>query len=89
MLDFRGAKVPGADVRRGKVEWFKRHRALMEQNVAGTAVVFQSPLFRFMPSSIMLLVPIPVPFSTHGELADGVAWAGRPLDRRWGIRVAG
>ncbi len=89
VLDFRDCKVPGADVRRGKAEWFKRHRALMEANVAGTAVVFQSPLFRFMLSSIMLLVPIPVPFSTHGELADGVAWARRQLDRRWGITVAG
>jgi len=88
VLDFREAKVPSADVRRGKAEWFKKHRELMEQNVAGTAVVFHSPLFRFMLSSIMLIVPIPVPFSTHGELEDGIAWSQRQLDKRWGIKVA-
>ena len=88
VLDFREARVPSAKVRRGKAEWFKRHRELMQSNVAGTAVVFHSPLFRFMLTSIMLIVPIPVPFSTHGVLEDGVAWAERQLDKRWGIKVA-
>jgi hypothetical protein len=87
VLDFRDAKVPSSEVRRGKAAWFKQHKKLMESNVAGTAVVFHSPLFRFMLSSIMLLVPIPVPFSTHGVLEDGVAWSERQLDRRWGIKV--
>ncbi|HEX6839286.1 MAG TPA: STAS/SEC14 domain-containing protein [Polyangia bacterium] len=89
VLDFREARVPSAEVRRGKAEWFKQHERLMKEHVAGTAVVFHSPLFRFMLSSIMLIVPIPVPFSTHGVLEEGVAWAERQLDRRWGIKVAG
>ena len=89
VLDFREARVPSAEVRRGKAEWFKTHERLMKENVAGTAVVFHSPLFRIMLSSIMLIVPIPVPFSTHGLLEEGVAWAERQLDRRWGIKIAG
>jgi len=87
VLDFREAKVPSSEVRRGKAEWFKKHRELMAENVAGTAVVFTSPLFRFMLSSIMLIVPIPVPFSTHGQLEDGLAWSTRQLDKRWGIKT--
>jgi len=87
VLDFREANVPSAEVRRAKAEWFKKNKKLMEQNVAGTAVVFLSPLFRFMLSSIMLIVPIPVPFSTHKELEDGIAWSQRQLDKRWGIKV--
>jgi hypothetical protein len=87
VLDFRGAKVPGTAIRRGKAEWFKRNRELMQQNVAGTAVVFQSPVFRFMLSSIMLLVPIPVPFSTHKLLEDGEAWARAQLRARFGIEA--
>jgi hypothetical protein len=89
VLDFREARVPSAEVRRGKAEWFKKHERLRKEHVAGTAVVFHSPLFRFMLSSIMLIVPIPVPFSTHGLLDEGVAWAERQLDRRWGIKIAG
>jgi hypothetical protein len=88
VLDFRDAQVPSAEVRRGKAEWFKKHKQLMVDNVAGTAVVFHSPLFRFMLSSIMLIVPIPVPFSTHGVLEDGIAWSQRQLEKRWGIKVA-
>ena len=88
VLDFREANVPSAEVRRAKADWFKKHKTLMVENVAGTSVVFKSPLFRFMLSSIMLIVPIPVPFSTHGELEDGIAWSQRQLDKRWGIKVA-
>lgn len=73
----------------GKAAWFKQHERLMKENVAGTAVVFHSPLFRFMLTSIMLIVPIPVPFSTRGLLEEGVAWAEKQLDRRWGIKIAG
>ncbi len=87
VLDFRQAQVPSAEIRRGKAEWFKANRELMQRNVAGTAVVFESPLFRFMLSSIMLLVPIPVPFATHGSLEDGVGWATKQLRTRWGIVV--
>jgi hypothetical protein len=85
VLDFREAQVPSAEIRRGKAEWFKANKQLMQDHVAGTAVVFQSPLFRFMLSSIMLIVPIPVPFSTHGQLADGIAWAQKQLRARWGV----
>jgi hypothetical protein len=79
VLDFRAAQVPSAEVRRKKADWFKQHRQLMKDNVAGTAVVFLSPLFRFMLSSIMLVVPIPVPFATHGTLEEGEAWAKKQL----------
>jgi hypothetical protein len=85
VLDFREAQVPSSEIRRGKADWFKRNKQLMQANVAGTAVVFNSPLFRFMLTSIMLIVPIPVPFSTHGTLDDGVGWAAAQLRKRWGI----
>jgi hypothetical protein len=85
VLDFREAQVPGPEVRRGKAEWFKKHKKLMQDNVAGTAVVFHSPLFRFMLTSIMLIVPIPVPFSTYGQLEEGVAWARKQLLTRFDI----
>jgi hypothetical protein len=85
VLDFREANVPSSEIRRGKAEWFKHNKQLMKDNVAGTAVVFNSPLFRFMLTSIMLIVPIPVPFSTHGTLDDGVEWAAAQLRKRWGI----
>lgn len=87
VLDFRQAQVPSSQIRRGKAEWFKANKQLMQDNVAGTAVVFQSPVFRFMLSSIALLVPIPVPFSTHASLDDGVAWAAGQLQTRWGIEA--
>ena len=67
-------------IRKRAGEWLRSNADELGKHCLGTGLVFKSAALRFVMSTVMLVVPHPVPHEVCGTLEDAIAWARRQLD---------
>lgn len=65
-------------------EWLKESSPRLATCCLGTGLVFPNAAFRFILSTVMLVVSHPVPHEVCGTVDEAVAWAERQLAQRHG-----
>lgn len=68
-------------MRKRAKEWLQRNNERMGESCLGTALVFKSAAFRFVMSTVMLVVTHPVPHEVCGTMDEAYDWANRQLER--------
>lgn len=69
-----------------QAQWIKDNRSQLEQLCVGFAVVFTSPVIRFLLGTLALTQPFPMPWKTFSQAREGEEWVVTLLQRR-GLRV--
>lgn len=62
-----------------QAEFIKQHRDAFSAHCLGLGLVFDSPVFRFAMSTLLLIQPLPMPYEVCSEMARAVAFAERQL----------
>jgi hypothetical protein len=70
----RAGITPNAH-RRKQAEWVSANDASLRSYSLGVAFVFTSPVFRFVLSTIVLIQPLPMPYTICATLGDALRWA--------------
>ena len=66
-------------MRKRASEWLTSNSERLSQHCLGTGLVFRSAAFRFVLSTVMLVVSHPVPHEVCGTCDEAVAWAEAQL----------
>ena len=79
VFDMARLALPSVYQRHVQREWMRRHEPLMREWVLGCAFVITTPVIRIALSSILHVVPLPMPHVAVQDLTRAVAWAASRL----------
>lgn len=79
---YSGRATPYMRKRAG--DWLSSNGKRLGQHCLGTGLVFPNAAFRFVLSTVMLVVSHPVPHEVCATVEEAVAWAEAQLHRRRG-----
>ncbi|MBX3272485.1 MAG: hypothetical protein KF729_19660 [Sandaracinaceae bacterium] len=74
-------------MRRRASEWLEANSRRLGHTCLGTALVFRSAAFRFVLSTVMLVVSHPVPHEVCASLEQALRWSEAQLRRRASARA--
>jgi hypothetical protein len=61
-------------------DWMKQHREVIKRQWLGVALVFRSPMVRFLLSSLLLLSNFPMPYKTAEVVDQAFPYAARWIE---------
>ena len=73
-----------AYMRKRAGEWLSKNSQRLGSVCLGTGLVFPNAAFRFILSTVMLVVSHPVPHEVCGTVEEALVWAERLLAKRHG-----
>lgn len=62
-------------------DWTKARHQVIERICVGTAIYAPSPAFRFLFSTLLMMQPLPVPYTVVSELEEASLWANGRLPK--------
>lgn len=74
IFDARTAESPPRHFRQRQTDWIKQHQAELARFSRGIAFVFQSPVMRFVLSSLLLVQSLPMPYCVCATPEEALAW---------------
>jgi hypothetical protein len=75
IVDATLAEITPAGQRQKQAAWLKTNVDVLRRYSLGTALVFTSPIFRFVLSTMFVVQPLPTPYVVVGQLDDALVWA--------------
>ena len=89
VLDMGVLAMPTTAQRQRQAEWLQEHEALMREQLLGCALIITSPFIRLALSAVFHIKPMPTPYVTVHDMAEGLKWATTRLEEAGLTEAAG